>query len=129
MAPLPRGPAKHRLFAQASMSILQVSEIPLPPSTTPSPSGYNSVDEVWFQDGTLIIEAEGSLFRVYGGLLGAESPVFHDMLEFPQPEGAESIDGCPVVHLSDSAPDVNCFLKALFDYKCVRSVLNNSQCN
>ncbi|KAJ7142755.1 hypothetical protein C8R44DRAFT_761047 [Mycena epipterygia] len=99
------------------MSILQVSEIALPPSNTPSPSGYNRVDEVWFQDGTLIIEAEGSLFRVYGGLLGAESPVFHDMLDFPQPDGAESIDGCPLVHLSDSAPDVNCFLKALFDYK------------
>jgi hypothetical protein len=45
------------------------------------------------------------------------SPVFHDMLEFPQSEDAPIVDGCPVVLLLDAENDPRCFLKALFDYR------------
>ncbi|KAJ7757344.1 hypothetical protein DFH07DRAFT_884988 [Mycena maculata] len=75
------------------------------------------VDELWFADGTLVLAAEKSLFRVYGGLLAKRSAVFQDMLEFSQPEDAEAIDGCPVVHLADSDEDLKYFLRALFDYE------------
>ncbi|KAF7353993.1 hypothetical protein MVEN_01086000 [Mycena venus] len=46
-----------------------------------------------------------------------DPPVFADMLAFPQPEDAETLDGCPVLHLDDSAADTMYFLKALFDYE------------
>ncbi|KAJ7884002.1 hypothetical protein B0H13DRAFT_1462062, partial [Mycena leptocephala] len=72
----------------------------------------------WFKDGTLVLPAEGSLFRVYGGLLAKRSPVFHDMLQIPQPEDAELFDGCPMVHQPDNKCDLRCFLDALFDYEC-----------
>ncbi|KAJ7816053.1 hypothetical protein B0H14DRAFT_2245261, partial [Mycena olivaceomarginata] len=57
---------------------------------------------LWFNDGTWMLKAgmASSSFRVYGGF-AAHSPVFHDMLEFPQSEGAPAVDGCPVVLLSD----------------------------
>ncbi|KAJ7660355.1 hypothetical protein DFH06DRAFT_394263 [Mycena polygramma] len=90
-------------------------DIPLqsdsPPSTPPS------ISNLWFNDGTLVLQAGGSSFRVYGGMLGAYSPIFHAMLELPQPDGADSIHGCPVVRLDDSERDLRYFLRALFDHE------------
>ncbi|KAJ7041861.1 hypothetical protein C8F04DRAFT_1077499 [Mycena alexandri] len=73
------------------------------------------VEELWFFDGGLVVQAEQSLYRVSGGILSARSPVFKDMLSFTQPPNSETIDGCPVVKLHDSAADVTCFLRAIFD--------------
>ncbi|KAJ7452259.1 hypothetical protein FB451DRAFT_1050917 [Mycena latifolia] len=78
---------------------------------------FARVEDLWFHDGTLVLAAGRSSFRVYGGLLAKQSPVFQDMLAFPQPADAEVIDGCPVVHLEDNEDDLRCFLKALFDYE------------
>ncbi|KAJ7463494.1 hypothetical protein B0H11DRAFT_2240965 [Mycena galericulata] len=87
-------------------------------SVTPSPTVEpRRVDQLWFNDGTLVLVTHTSLFRIYAGLLAKESPVFHDMLQLPQPENRETIDGCPVVRLQDNGRDVEYFLKALFDYK------------
>ncbi|KAJ7604300.1 hypothetical protein DFH06DRAFT_1151277 [Mycena polygramma] len=75
------------------------------------------VEDLWFTDANLILRAEGKLFRVYSQLLCARSPVFRDMVAFPQPatlEG-ETIDGHPVVLLHDSAAEVEVFLRALLD--------------
>ncbi|KAF7309626.1 hypothetical protein MIND_00333700 [Mycena indigotica] len=80
-------------------------------------SQMERVDSLWFNDGNIIIEAHGVLFRVYRGLLEARSPVFADLLAFPQPDDSETIDGCQVMHLEDSAADMLYFLKALFDYE------------
>ncbi|KAJ6483931.1 hypothetical protein C8R45DRAFT_1099103 [Mycena sanguinolenta] len=37
------------------------------------------------------------------------------MLSFPQPADSELVDGCPIVRLPDSEPDVTVFLRAIFD--------------
>ncbi|KAJ6548108.1 hypothetical protein DFH09DRAFT_989153 [Mycena vulgaris] len=73
------------------------------------------VEELWFSDSGLVVQAGLSLFRVSGAVLAARSPVFKDMLAFPQPPDAETIDGCPVVRLPDSAQDVTTFFRAIFD--------------
>ncbi|KAJ6577802.1 hypothetical protein B0H19DRAFT_985414 [Mycena capillaripes] len=73
------------------------------------------VEDLWFSDGSLVIQAEQSLYRVYRAVLGARSTVFNDMQSFPQPEDGETIEGCPVVKLPDAAADVTCFLRAIFD--------------
>ncbi|KAJ7111636.1 hypothetical protein C8R43DRAFT_852582, partial [Mycena crocata] len=75
------------------------------------------VDSLWFPDGNIVLCAHNVLFRVFRGILAARSPVFADMLAFPQPEDAEVVDGCPVLRLDDSAADTMYFLKALFDYE------------
>ncbi|KAJ7119164.1 hypothetical protein C8R44DRAFT_673506 [Mycena epipterygia] len=73
------------------------------------------VQELWFEDGNLIIQAGDRQFRVYRGILAARSPVFRDMLAFPQPLDSELIEGCPVVRLPDAATEVTVFLQAIFD--------------
>lgn len=73
-------------------------------------------DDVWFEDGNLILQTDDALFRVYSGLLAARSSVFRDMLAFPQPpDGNLTHENCPVVRIYDSTKDVHFFLNAIFD--------------
>ncbi|KAF9269481.1 hypothetical protein L218DRAFT_953095 [Marasmius fiardii PR-910] len=78
-----------------------------------TPSGSIKSGDVWFEDGTLVIAADNVLFRVYRGILSENSPVFADMVRFPQPQDMEEFEGCPVVRLYDAPSDVIHFLKAL----------------
>jgi hypothetical protein len=81
------------------------------PSTT---SDVNQCKDLWYPDGTIILQAENQQFRVYGGLLAENSQVFSDMFAFPQPvSNGAATDSPPVVHLQDSKDDLYCFLKAL----------------
>ncbi|KAJ7612067.1 hypothetical protein FB45DRAFT_843339 [Roridomyces roridus] len=77
------------------------------------------IPELWFDDGSIVIQAENTQFRVHRSILAARSPVFKDMLSFPQPPqaeaGSESVEGCLVVRLHDSPAEVTVFLKAIFD--------------
>jgi hypothetical protein len=72
-------------------------------------------EDLWLSDGTLVVRAENTLFRIYTGVLSLASSVFKDMLGVPQPMGsaAETYEGTPLVLLPDTAFDVEHFLKAL----------------
>ncbi|KAI0820485.1 hypothetical protein BC628DRAFT_1422821 [Trametes gibbosa] len=72
--------------------------------------------EYWMDDGSIVLVAGGYAFKVYKGILAAQSPVFHDMF-LSSAEGKESIDNCAVVHLSDSSEDLRHFLRAIFPLK------------
>ncbi|KAJ6605996.1 hypothetical protein DFH09DRAFT_896989 [Mycena vulgaris] len=78
------------------------------------PSKPCRLQDLWFEDGNLVIQAGNSQFRVYRGILAARSPVFQDMLSFPQPPDSELIEGCPLVRLPDAETEVTEFLKAIF---------------
>lgn len=80
-----------------------------------SNSSASLFPDPWFEDGNLILEAGETRFRISRGVLAARSPVFQEMLLFPQPPGEELVDGCPVVRLHDSPEDVGYFLKAIYD--------------
>lgn len=81
--------------------------------STPAEPSLERVSELWFEDGTLIIRAADCLFRIYRGILSSRSSVFRDMLSMPPPEHQETVDGCLVVRLLDSAADTKYFLLAL----------------
>ncbi|KAF7322226.1 BTB domain-containing protein [Mycena kentingensis (nom. inval.)] len=81
-----------------------------------APNQLRRVDGLWFADGNLVIQAEDTVFRVYGHFLGQHSAIFSDMLALPPSLNTESYEGCPLVRLPDSAEDALHFLKALFDY-------------
>ncbi|KAK7036031.1 BTB domain-containing protein [Favolaschia claudopus] len=72
------------------------------------------LEELWFEDGNLVIQAQNTLYRVYRGFLSSRSTVFEDMLAFPQPPDAELVEGCPLVCLPDPENEVTPFLKAIF---------------
>nr|GAT42934.1 predicted protein [Mycena chlorophos] len=80
-------------------------------------SDLERVESLWFSDGNVVLQAGNVQFRVYSGLLAQKSRVFADLLACPQPEEDSVIEGCPVMHLDDSAADTLYFLKAVFDYE------------
>ncbi|KZP11459.1 hypothetical protein FIBSPDRAFT_756717 [Athelia psychrophila] len=70
--------------------------------------------EFWLKDGNVILQAENMQFKVYRGILSLNSTVFSDMFSTPQPpSGQELIEGCPIVHLSDTSADVTIMLEAI----------------
>ncbi|KAJ6589885.1 hypothetical protein DFH09DRAFT_218192 [Mycena vulgaris] len=71
--------------------------------------------EVWYNDGSIVLQADNTQFRVHWGVLAQHSSFFRDMQGLPQPPDQPSADGCPIVELSDSVADVEHLLKALYD--------------
>ncbi|KAJ7307103.1 hypothetical protein DFH08DRAFT_975661 [Mycena albidolilacea] len=70
--------------------------------------------EMWNSDGSVILQAENTQFRVHWSVLARHSSIFSDMQELPQPADQSNVDGCPVVELSDDPKDVEYLLKALY---------------
>ncbi|KAJ7188686.1 hypothetical protein C8R46DRAFT_1341379 [Mycena filopes] len=71
--------------------------------------------EVWYSDGSVVLQAENTQFRVHWSILGVNSSFFRDMQGLPQPPDEASVDGCPVVVLHDAVLDVEHLLKVLYD--------------
>ncbi|KZP11456.1 hypothetical protein FIBSPDRAFT_837622 [Athelia psychrophila] len=69
--------------------------------------------EFWFKDGSVVLQAENTQFKVHQSILSANSVVFSDMFLAPQPAGEPLVEGCPIVHLSDTSADVTIMLQAI----------------
>lgn len=104
----------------------------MPPEQNSSATNQTSVDQpvelrrssdVWFDDGNYALQAENVVFKVYGGILSKYSSTFQTLLSLPQPVAEEErsmYENSPLIPLvGDSAHDVECYLKALFDLQWV----------
>ncbi|KAI0334278.1 hypothetical protein GY45DRAFT_1243000 [Cubamyces sp. BRFM 1775] len=70
--------------------------------------------EFWFEDGSIILIACHTGFKVYRRLLMEHSPFFRDLFRIPQPAGAPKIDGCPYVVLMDRPEQLKHLLRVIF---------------
>ncbi len=60
-------------------------------------------EELWFEDGKIVLVAEDRAFKIHRGILSVHSVVFRDMFQTPQPSnGADDIEKCPSIRLYDS---------------------------
>ncbi|KAK2462900.1 hypothetical protein APHAL10511_005098 [Amanita phalloides] len=77
------------------------------------------VQDLWFEDGGVVVQAESCLYRVSRGILAARSSifkgVFHSCAASTTGEGLEMMDGVPFLRLPDAERDVTHFFKAIFD--------------
>jgi len=71
--------------------------------------------DLWYNDGSIVLNAETTLFRVHRTILSAYSTVFSDMFSNPQPPNQDAIDGCAVICLHDTANDMEFLLRALIN--------------
>ncbi|KAF7370411.1 BTB domain-containing protein [Mycena sanguinolenta] len=69
----------------------------------------------WFRDGSIVLQAANTQFRVHWSVLARHSSVFRDMQELPQPSDEPTVDGCPVIHLSDDPTDMEYILNMLYN--------------
>jgi BTB/POZ domain len=66
-------------------------------------------------DANLIIRSSDHiLFRVHKSVLAMASPFFKDLLSLPQPPDSESVDGLPVVELSEDSELLNSLISMLY---------------
>ncbi|KAJ7509610.1 hypothetical protein B0H11DRAFT_2216515 [Mycena galericulata] len=74
-------------------------------------------EALWFSPDVVVLRAQTRIFRVFVAILKEKSSVFADMFTFPQPASLdmETIEGSPVVDLTDDPAEVEVFLKAIFD--------------
>jgi hypothetical protein len=72
----------------------------------------------WLDDGNVILQAGTTQFRVHRSVLSASSAIFKDMFTLSTPD-KPLVEGCPVVHLSDSADDLHHVLKAIYERRYV----------
>ncbi|TEB30547.1 hypothetical protein FA13DRAFT_519284 [Coprinellus micaceus] len=71
------------------------------------------------EDGSVMLQAENTQFKVHRGLLARVSTIFSDVFSVPQPpKGNEVVEGCPVVHLQDTAEDVQFLMGTLYGQRC-----------
>ena len=100
-------PAKRpRSSDNASPSDTSNREASSTESSSPNPLGLQHHKELWFEDGNVVLVAQGTAFRVFRSLLAEHSTVFADMFAASSPATEETLDGCPVVRLSDSSHDL-----------------------
>ena len=71
-------------------------------------------EELWFDDGNIVLVAESTAFRLYKGPLSTTSPVFRDLFSFKGSKDQELLEGCPAVRLHDSATHLRHFLRMLY---------------
>ena len=83
----------------------------------------------WFDDGNVVLQAGDAQFRVHRSHLALHSEIMKDCFSCPQPEGAPTVEGCPLVHLPDSAIDIENLCALLYGlYQCViNSILSASK--
>ncbi|KAJ7716512.1 hypothetical protein B0H16DRAFT_1388833 [Mycena metata] len=70
---------------------------------------------VWYNDGSVVLQAGTTQFRVHWGVISQHSSFFRDLDNLPQPPDPPSMDGCPIIELQDSAEDAENLLKTLYN--------------
>ncbi|KAJ7782695.1 hypothetical protein B0H16DRAFT_1298084 [Mycena metata] len=95
-------------------------------SDAPPPKRQRTEDsttrsDIWYKDGSVILQVENIQSRVHWSLLAQHSSFFRDLEHLPQPPDPDqpTVDGCPVIVLSgDTRLDVDHLLRVLYD-SCV----------
>lgn len=76
--------------------------------------------DISLPDANLVVRSSDLVnFRVHKSILALVSPFFRDLLSLPQPSDSESIDGLPVVQLSEDTEQLNGLLSMLYPVRRV----------
>ncbi|TFK89933.1 hypothetical protein K466DRAFT_544302 [Polyporus arcularius HHB13444] len=106
--------------AEPSRKRARLQDDPVSPSAHSDTVAYSDLTrdgEFWLGDGSVVLIAGKTGFKVYRDLLAAQSPIFADMFATATPSAHDALEGCPVAHVSDSAEDIRHFLRALLPKK------------
>ena len=108
------------LQAESALSLVHAQE-DSQSQINPTPSSPKLLD---LPDANIIIRSSDLVyFRLHKSVLVLVSPFFEDLLSLPQPSDGETIDGLPVVQLSEDSELLNCLVSILYP---VRRVIPSS---
>ncbi|KIP02765.1 hypothetical protein PHLGIDRAFT_37759 [Phlebiopsis gigantea 11061_1 CR5-6] len=72
-------------------------------------------EDLWFEDGNILIVAGMVRFKLYRGILAKYSGVFRDMLEVADASAGDHVRGCPIVAVTDRPQHLVLLFTLLFD--------------
>ncbi|KAG8715283.1 hypothetical protein FRC09_016753 [Ceratobasidium sp. 395] len=81
-----------------SLSDEEEKETPVAPAPTPPPAGTRD-SGYYYEDGSVVLLVEDTLFKVQGSLLKAQSEIFRNLLALPSSDSEASLEG-----LADDRP-------------------------
>ena len=105
---------RQRVGAEALTDVSQYTQV----DETQAPLGDAEItrdEKLWFDDGSIILIARDTAFRVHAGVLSRESTVFQNMIENMKEMKSERMYDCPVMRISDTAMDLRFLLSVLYD--------------
>ncbi|EPQ57627.1 hypothetical protein GLOTRDRAFT_127984 [Gloeophyllum trabeum ATCC 11539] len=79
-----------------------------------SDAGVTHCEDLWFEDGTVVLQAESTIFKVHRTILARNSTFFKDMFSNAEPDKGEQHNGCPLIIVQDKSSDMTLFLKAMY---------------
>ncbi|KAG1731351.1 uncharacterized protein EDB91DRAFT_1252221 [Suillus paluster] len=97
-------PEKHGLFDIQVSHDIKESHFPPPHS-----------NDLWYDDGSVVLKAGDKLFRVHRSFLSQKSSVFAAVLPKSQAESTETHDGCPLFALDDDAEEFRQLLLTIYE--------------
>lgn len=71
-------------------------------------------EQLWFDDGNIVLVAENVAFKVHRSLLRRHSQVFSDLFQLSQPSQEDEMDGVPVCTLHDSHHELADILDVIY---------------
>jgi hypothetical protein len=105
------------LQAESGLSLVQEREDPPVQINSPTSSPPDTFD---VPDANLIIRSSNLVdFRVHKSVLAMASPVFKDAFSLSQPSDGESVDGLPVVRLSEDSELLSALVSMLYPLRPV----------
>ncbi|GJE99746.1 hypothetical protein PsYK624_160170 [Phanerochaete sordida] len=92
-------------------------QLPSNTSTTGFPADllYTRHEELWFEDGNVIVIAHDLAFKLHAGVLKRHSSVFRAALDEKQAGQQEVFEGCRVLRVTDKTDDLVELLYVLYD--------------
>lgn len=73
------------------------------------------LNNLWYDDGSVVLKAGDDFFRVHSSILSQKSSVFATLLLQSQAENTETHKGCPMVTLGDDAEELRQLLLTIYE--------------
>ncbi|KAG2106581.1 uncharacterized protein F5147DRAFT_700486 [Suillus discolor] len=102
---------------QCSLFDIEEEHSPLshPNEIEKSPSPPPHLNDLWYDDGSVVLKAGDDFFCVHGSILSQKSSVFATILLQSQTENTGTHEGCPMVALGDDAEELRQLLLTIYE--------------
>lgn len=99
------------------------TETPGAQDESPSLEFPERPEKLWFEDGSVVLQAGNVQFKVHRSILAKHSSIFADLFRVPQPVSEPTLEGCPIVHLQDNPEDLKRVLLILYGDRWVQHTI------
>ena len=90
------------------------SQFPLVPAGS-GPDAHLRFEQLYFEDGSVVLISGTLRLKLHRTILAKYSGVFRDMLQVASTSAGETLEGCPIVHVTDDPQHLILFFNMIYD--------------